>query len=60
MSGKDIDKILKQLEKKQENDQGSQNEEISKEIWDYSEPEKRSYQPTTYELDDDDPPEDDD
>lgn len=60
MSERDINEILKDLQKEKQNDQGSQNEEIQKESWDYIETDKRSYQPTKYELDDDNPPEDDD
>jgi hypothetical protein len=60
MGNRDINEILKELQKEQQNDQGSQNKEIKKENWDYVEPGKRSYQPTKYELDDDNPPEDDD
>lgn len=59
MGDRDINEILKELQKEQQNDQGSQNEQFENEHWDYVEPGKRSYQPTKYELDDDNPPEDD-
>ncbi len=52
MSDRDINEILKELNKEQK-------KEIQKESWDYAEPDKRNYQPTKYELDDDNPPDDD-
>lgn len=58
MSGHDMKELLKGLGKEKQDDNESQ-----KGSWDYSESDnsqKRSYQPTKSELDDDNPPEDDD